>query len=61
MTAIELLGQAHALQNDSSNNSTNSNRTQELRGDGNGSRPHSSERKPIPSSDLVDPQRMRDF
>ena len=60
MTAIELLGQAQALQHDPSNNSSNSNRTQKLRGAGNGSRPHSPERKPI-SSDLIDPRRIEDF
>ena len=61
MTTIQLLGQAQALQHDPSNNSTNSHRTQKLKGAGNGSRHHSSEPKPIPSSDLIDPRRIEFF
>ena len=61
MTAIQLLGQAHAIQHDPSNNSSNTNRTQKLKGAGNGSRHHSSERKPILSSDLIDSRRIEVF
>jgi len=54
MTAIELLGQAQALQHDPSNSSSNLNRQQKLKGAGNGSRPQSPAQKSVSSSDPVD-------
>ena len=58
MTAIELLGQAQALQHDPTNASNTSGRAQRSKGTGNGSRPHTPDRKATPSSESIDPRRI---